>query len=182
MIDERLSRTFVLGAGFSRHEGFPLVCQMRGRIQRLLEAGGTNGPPATVGAGEEQYSREEFEEALRDADPPGKLELEELWIKLLEQIREPRFRRPAGIAVSALRIGCIRLFWQSIRRVQDCPSARPGIRRGRNLPQCYRFINWDLGAERMITQRNLPGGTVCRSPQAPNTETVRLDQLMGVAI
>ncbi len=100
--------TFVLGAGFSADQGFPLARDLRSRVIHFLEAE-RHPSYETFLVPDDIFPKGQFYCGLNKLDPSGKLGFEELLIEL-------RKRRQAGDdsldpIEQTLRIGVVRLIW-----------------------------------------------------------------------
>jgi len=151
------AKTFVLGAGFSASEQFPLVRGLRDRVLHFLQAERHRAYRTFLEAGNGGHEKGQFFAGLELAESSGVLGFEELLIKLKADLKNPQPKDPRHITNNVLRIGCARLLWWfqlSIWRVQQeyanftqKVAAIPG--------SAIVSFNWDLLAEKALTDANI---------------------------
>ena len=145
-------KTFVLGAGFSRTAGFPLVRDLRPAVVRFIEEHPQPDWLADLKPGAKGFRLGQFYEGLAAVDSSGTLGFEELLIAL-QCFRDDPIH-PANRTRTILESGCARLFWE--------------IQTSLVLPRCYHnfaawlfpraglpkhnvvSFNWDLVLERAL--------------------------------
>ncbi|MCX6628707.1 MAG: hypothetical protein NTW28_13890 [Candidatus Solibacter sp.] len=145
------STVFVLGAGFSVAEGFPLIRGLRDRVVHFLEAERNSAYTAWLEPCGE-FPEGQFYAGLRTIDQTSSLEFEELLITLSKRRQENRRGDPCFQTDVALRIGCARLLWclqNAIWQVSECYRNFAGWLRsdGSDAIVCF---NWDLLVEKML--------------------------------
>lgn len=140
-----MRRVFVLGAGFSASQGYPLVRDMKAK----LEAFASRADDGLLRGIFPQYQDES-----RVIDPSGNVGFEELFARMLLRLGEEH------AAVWAARMGVAQLLWkthqaglpkecyQNFARWFDPSPSRP-------TPGIITF-NWDLTVEAALQERGLP--------------------------
>jgi len=102
--------TFVLGAGFSVDAGFPLMRDLRGKVLRFMEYDRHSSYRTHLDPIYE-YPEGQFYAGLKEADPRGELQFEEVFSRLRNRVGEPSYDGPACVTEWVLRIGCARMLW-----------------------------------------------------------------------
>jgi hypothetical protein len=104
---DTISTAFVLGAGFSAAEQFPLVRGLRERVLHFLEAEQHSAYRVFLTAGNGGFSEGQFRAGLKAIDPNETLAFEELLIELSKRRRQPKMKTRAllrnAFFVSAVR-------------------------------------------------------------------------------
>ncbi|HTU50316.1 MAG TPA: hypothetical protein VMF56_06960 [Acidobacteriaceae bacterium] len=147
--------TFILGAGFSAAEGFPLCRELKEDVLAFIknERHPNHEASLTPGRG---FEDGEAYEGLRHVDPSGSLGLEEVLIELRKALEHARPDDPRHRTAIVLKTACARLLWKrqlSIRKVSSCYQAfterflKPV--EGRN--NAVISFNWDILLERSLT-------------------------------
>jgi hypothetical protein len=80
-----VNTTFVIGAGFSIDAGFPLVRELRGRLLAFVEFDRHSSYGVFLEPGNGGFSEGQFYAGLKQADPAGNLQFEELFAQLKRQ-------------------------------------------------------------------------------------------------
>jgi hypothetical protein len=161
----RQSKTFVLGAGFSAAEQFPLVFGLRERVVHFLEAERHSAYSLFLQSGNGGFAQGQFYAGLETIDPVGSMHFEETLIALRQRLDTVhQSADPCHITRKVLGIGCARLLWcihNFIWRVSACYSnfatwAQPF--QLSNPSNAIISFNWDLLAERTIRESLLNAG------------------------
>ena len=148
------STTFVLGAGFSAEQQFPLVWGLKERVIHFLEAE-QHARYKTFLSDSQGLGYAQFYEGLTRVDPNNALGFEEVLIALAGYLTAADREDPAFVTDEVLRIGCARLLWcidGFIWQVAQCYEyfAR------RLVQHSWRVMsfNWDVLVERSIHEVN----------------------------
>jgi hypothetical protein len=144
--------TFILGAGFSAGQQFPLVRGLRERVIHFLEAEFRSTYRKFLRP-EDGYPKGQFYEGLDHIDPEGQLGFEELLIELSRHLRAADPHDGCLTTDKVLRIGVARLLWCIaffIWRVN--PSFESFARRLAAARGEWRVVsfNWDILVERSL--------------------------------
>ena len=149
---------FVLGAGFSVEQGYPLVNQMKNDIICFLNKEQHSSYRTFMQPGDGGCERGRFFDGLEKIDESGELQFEELLLKLLEKIKcknEDPYLRTNEV----LRIGARRLLWEIYRSVIDVNLTYKFFANQFRAAWHQNGIisfNWDLQAERLLHQAGVP--------------------------
>jgi len=149
--------TFVLGAGFSVEERFPLVRGLKRRVIHFLEAEQHESYFADlrIRDGWPEFSDGLFYLGLKCVDPEDRLEFEELLIALSRATNQDH----TSVANEVLRIGVARLLWCItffIHRA-SAPYENFAYQIASNSDgAAVVSFNWDILVERALTQVNRP--------------------------
>src|SRR5437773_1082991 len=100
-----LTKTFVLGAGFSAAQGFPLVAGLRDRVIQFVEAEHHDFYQTFLEPGNGGYARGQFYAGLDEIEKPSKLEFEELLIALRHRLRGSSSDDPCHVTEMVLKSG-----------------------------------------------------------------------------
>ncbi|PYR39762.1 MAG: hypothetical protein DMF95_35060 [Acidobacteria bacterium] len=143
--------TFVLGAGFSADQGFPLARDLRPRVLHFLEAE-RHPSYETFLVSDDIFPGGQFYEALGDLDPIGKLGFEELLIQLRKRAQQgDQSLNPLD---QTLRIGVVRLIW-CVTHANRHPEKiyLNCAKRWASASNCHVVsFNWDLLPETCLTR------------------------------
>ena len=146
--------TFILGAGFSAEQQFPLVRGLTGRVIHFLEAEQHSSYKGflrdTQGLGHAQ-----FYEGLHHLHRERQLGFEELLIGLPRHLAMAPQEDPCHVTSEVLRIGVARLLWcitSFIWRVESC--YQHFAQRLISAKGTWRVVtfNWDILVEQAIEQ------------------------------
>ena len=154
----RISRTtFVLGAGFSKAAGFPLVRDLRSGVLDFVARNPDPSWSADLTPGAKGFPLGQFYEGLQAADPSGTLGFEELLIKLNE-FNGQSFH-PALRSRTILEAGCARLFWQIQKLLVTVPPCYRNFAEwlfssGGMPKHSVVSFNWDLVVERALEEQS----------------------------
>jgi hypothetical protein len=91
MIHPSEDKAFILGAGFSRAEQFPLVSGLRAGVIHFIEAEQHSAYRVFLQPGNGGFSKGQFYEGLERIDPTHEMEFEELLIALSKQCHAASF-------------------------------------------------------------------------------------------
>src|ERR1043165_4127772 len=117
--------TFVLGAGFSALQQFPLVRGLKERVIHFLEAERHVRYELFLESGNGGYERGQFYAGLETIDPDGALQFEELLIALRKRCENTFPEDPCYVTQEVMKVGCARLLWcmqNSIWKVETAYS------------------------------------------------------------
>ena len=149
-----LNTVFVLGAGFSFEQGYPLAREMRQRVIDFLEEEQHIAYYGYMKPWHGNYSRGSFYEGLFRTDPNELLQFEELLIELQEKTRRG-LSGPFCITDDVLRRGARRLLW-SIQDSDEHLLPAYTYFADRIGKEWHRYgvisFNWDLQVERVLHQ------------------------------
>lgn len=154
--------TFVLGAGFSADAGFPLLRDLRERVLSFIEFDRHPSYRVFLEPGNGGFDEGQFYAGLKELDPTGGLQFEELITRLRTQLGTPNYAGPGYITQRVLRIGCSRLFWcihglnpfpeSSYRNFGSWLIREAATFRDRNTLVSF---HWDLVAETALTEAGI---------------------------
>lgn len=152
------TRVFVLGAGFSAQEGFPLIRGLRKRVLHYLEAERHSAYEVVLNPGNGGYEKGQFYAGLDSIDTDGGMEFEELLIALASRRRTATDTDPCHITDKVLKIDCARFLWciqNSIWRAESAyqnfaSQLRPGG------DDAVISFNWDLLLEKALADNAIP--------------------------
>ena len=155
-----MSTTFILGAGFSVAERFPLV---RGLKELVIESIRNVQHPldeAALRPGR-GFKYGEFDEGLKLADPDGTLGFEEVLIALRRARAHARTDDPRHRTELALKAGCARILWQrhkSVSKISRCYEtfAQQFFKSADQRRNAVISFNWDILLERSLCDLNVP--------------------------
>jgi hypothetical protein len=150
------STVFVLGAGFSACQQFPLAPDLKQRTINFLEAERHPSYRLFLQPGNGGLPEGQFYAGLKRIDPGNSLAFEELIFELGKHVTTASDEDPCWIALDGLRIGCSRLLWciyNSIWRVEACYEnfAAWCAQRDASHSNAILSFNWDLLVERALT-------------------------------
>ncbi|MEJ2147817.1 MAG: hypothetical protein P8020_22100 [Acidobacteriota bacterium] len=143
-IDYDIPTTFVLGAGFSAAQQFPLMSGLKERVIHFLEAERHSSYKSHLEE-TDWFSNGQFYEGLRIADPDKRLGLEELLIEIKKHLVDGQ--SPCHVTERVLKTGTARLWWcisSSIWQVEQTYRSfakHLGSAKGRWHAVTF---NWDL--------------------------------------
>lgn len=145
---------FILGAGFSAEQQFPLVWGLRERVIHFLEAE-RHVRYLTFIEASDDFPTGQFYDGLAYLDEGGTLGFEELLIALRKHLAEADREDTCHIVDELLRIGAERLLWAIdgfIHRVD--PGYEYFARRLLSAKGNWNVVtfNWDLLVERALTE------------------------------
>ena len=167
---KRGERVFVLGAGFSKHAGFPLVRDLQGIVSGLIHGDMAEkfGPFLRPQPG---YPKGQFQAGI-DSVPDGAFE--EVLGALIARVRkaneEGDTTHPSFVALRVLRETTSRALWMVHEGLDGLPSAYQSF--GKNLLATKGRVisfNWDVLTERAVTDAAGPGIAVPWSYTADQT-------------
>jgi hypothetical protein len=156
-----ISRTFVLGAGFSAGAGFPIVRNLKDQVIQHAQSLPRCKPWFEPGNG--GFEKGQFYAGLEMVDPKGSLQFEEILIALGNHLKRADGWDPCHRTFDALRDSCGHLLWkkqESIEKVPECYEnfARYwiGAHRFPGRVSAIVSFNWDLLTERALADSRLP--------------------------
>lgn len=155
------SKTFVLGAGFSKLAGFPLILELKQQVLDLIERDWTSRSCGKQDGYLPYYCKDEFDACLGAVDRP-EMGFEELLISLRSRLKTADEFDPSFVALPILERTCARVIWERQRTLTDLPVAYQNWAtwmRERNPPAKTNAIvslNWDLVAERALWHVKIP--------------------------
>jgi hypothetical protein len=155
-----MENAFILGAGFSVDEQFPLMRGLKERVFHFLEAERHSSYAPFLMPGNGGFTEGQFQAGLRQIDGAGTLEFEGLLIALRAYLKTAGPHDPAHVILRVLRIGCARLLWcihNSIWRVDPhylCFAQ--AVAGSGDKPGTVVSFNWDLVAERAFHDATFP--------------------------
>jgi hypothetical protein len=158
---------FILGAGFSRNAGMPLVQHLREEVFEWLKAN-ADDPRVSVHmkplANWPEYPNGKFWDPLRLVDPHDKLGFEEWMIGL----RRLEAEEPACVqAFEVLRHACVQLLWAKQIGMATLPQSYHRFARlVRNELGVISF-NWELVCELALEAEQVPWGYSVRTAPIP---------------
>lgn len=152
-----MATLFVLGAGFSVDENFPLVRGLTGRVIHFLEAEQHPSYGTFLQPGNGGHPQGQFYVGLESVNGGRQLGFEELMLGLQEHLAHAASTDPAYVTRHLLRVGCARLLWC----IQNSTSwiGPHYVRFARAVAAEHGAVvsfNWDLLAERAFENAAIP--------------------------
>jgi hypothetical protein len=154
-----LKTAFVLGAGFSVEEQYPLVRSMKEQVLHFLEAERHSAYWTFMKPGNGGYDRGQFYAGLDIVDPEKDLQFEELLIALASRVKKKIFADPCHITAKVLRIGAARLLWTVHNFIWEVTTSYKNFAAWLGMNELRHGVisfNWDLQAELLLTQASVP--------------------------
>src|SRR3972149_6440303 len=102
-----ISRTFVLGAGFSAGAGFPLVRNLKEQVIQLAQR--LPRCRAFFKTGNGGFEKGQFYAGLEMVDPKRSLQFEEILITLRDHLKHADEWDPCHVTLEVLRNSCAQL-------------------------------------------------------------------------
>ena len=153
-MDTKRPKTFILGAGFSAEQQFPLMKGLKDRVIHFLEAEQHDRYEEHIRPND-NYPNGQFYAGLEYIDPKRNLGFEELLIKLSNHLKSTRTSDPCYVTNRVLRIGVARLFWCItffIWRVKSCyKNFARGLMESEGAWKVITF-NWDIVVEKSLSE------------------------------
>jgi len=151
-------RVFVLGAGFSVAEGFPLIYGLRNRVLHYLEAERHSAYEVFLSPGNGGYQKGQFYAGLDSIDADGSMEFEELLIALANRLRTGSATDPCHITSKVLKTGCARFLWCIQNSIWRAESPYQNFASQLQLGEGDAVIsfNWDLLLEKTLNDSGIP--------------------------
>ena len=152
-----LNTVFVLGAGFSVGQGYPLARTMRERLIEFLKFERHSEYQGFLEPGSGGYREGQFYAGLNLVEQSeGELEFEELLMKLAVWMKKG-YEDPCCQTDEVLRIGIRRLLWSIHDSIGETALAYKNFATWLGMKRKSGIIslNWDLQAELLLTQANL---------------------------
>jgi hypothetical protein len=158
MIHPSEDKAFILGAGFSRAEQFPLVSGLRAGVIHFIEAEQHSAYRVFLQPGNGGFSKGQFYEGLERIDPTHEMEFEDLLIALSKQCHAASDNQdPCCTTNRVLRTGCARLLWciqNSICNTSTCYQNFAQWLKRERKPLVISF-NWDLLLEKSLSDARI---------------------------
>jgi len=151
------SKTFVLGAGFSRGTDFPLVRELRQEVLSWIEKERHPSWEPHLRPNLHGYPEGQFYAGLARVDPEGSLGFEELLMALRNSLTATYEHDPCYVTLRVLRDACGRLLWSKQQMLSELPAAYRNFaswlleHHGYGQPNAIISLNWDLVAERALS-------------------------------
>ena len=153
-----VSKTFVLGAGFSLQAGFPLVRNLRQQVLDFIQNNNHPSWAQQCEPGFHGYPEGPFYTAFKSVDPEGLLGFEELLFKLRERFLANNSKDPWFSNHRILRNACGRLLWEKHAALANMPTPYRNFGywmyelHDLGLENAIISLNWDLVAERALKE------------------------------
>lgn len=159
------SYLFILGAGFSRYAGMPLVQQLRECVLEWLKGPGISDPHVRVHLGPlsnwPEYPVGKFLAGLRCVDPADNRGFEEWMADLLKVAGQ----EPACVQTyHVLRYACAKVLWDKQMNIGKLPDAYIHFARKVHRGLGVVSFNWDLICERALEDAGRPWGYSANDP------------------
>ncbi len=150
---------FILGAGFSRFAGMPLVQHLRADVFEWLKRNGASDPHVAVHLGPlsnwPEFPEGKFKAGLLRVDATGNLGFEELMIELLKSAGA----YPVSVQTyNVLRYACMKLLWERQAALGSLPTAYVHFAKQVRHSSGVVSFNWDLVCERALEDTGAPWG------------------------
>lgn len=152
--------TFVLGAGFSKAAGFPLVRELTDEILDFLVANSNPSWDVHLKAND-LFPHGQFWTGFDAVDPNRSMAFEEL-LAALARVAATHSLHPAGLTEKVLRLGCARLLWHKQNSLTTLPSAyknfalRIAADRLAGVHHGFVSFNWDVLMEWALQKHGVP--------------------------
>ena len=149
---------FVLGAGFSVAQGYPLARDMKDEVICFMNREQHSSYWPYMQPWDAGYEEGRFFAGLEAIDENKELQFEELLLKLAERLK-CRSEDPYFATNEVLRIGAARLLWEVHK---SCETVIPAYKNfaGQLRKEWQRkgiiSFNWDLQAERLLHELKVP--------------------------
>jgi hypothetical protein len=146
--------TFVLGAGFSVEQQYPLVRGLTERVVHFLEAE-RHARYQVFLDHDPSLGYAQFYEGLSHVNPNGALGFEEILVTLAKHLPDAHREDPCHVTNEVLRIGVARLLWCIncfTWRVASCYQHFARRLLAANGTWHVVTFNWDILVERAITE------------------------------
>src|SRR5437867_2617012 len=154
-----LRTAFVLGAGLSVEEQYPLVRTMKEQVVHFLEAERHSAYWSFMKPGNGGYDRGQFYAGLEIINPEKNLQFEELLLALGTRLKKTIDVDPCYITAKVLRIGAARLLWAIHNSIWEVAPSYKNFAAWlgmHQLPHGVISFNWDLQTELLLTQAQVP--------------------------
>lgn len=167
------SKTFILGAGFSASAGFPLVRALRHELLSFIETEQHPSAKPHLTPNVHGHPQGQFYAGLEAIDPRGSMGLEELMIALRDRLAATHDHDPCYNCERILRDACGRLLWQKQAALRVLPVAYTNFgswfheHHGNGQPNAIISFNWDLLAERALTDARVCWAYTAQLPWVP---------------
>lgn len=152
-MDTKRPITFILGAGFSAEQQFPLMKDLKDRVIHFLEAEQHYRYVDHIRP-DGNFPKGQFYAGLEYIDPEGNLGFEELLIKLSHYRKLSQSYNPCYVTDQVLRIGVNRLFWcitYFIERLKGCyTNFAHDLKKNEGEWRIVSF-NWDILVEKSLS-------------------------------
>jgi hypothetical protein len=150
---------FILGAGFSRYAGMPLVQQLRQWVFDWLKRNGSSDPHVAVHLGPlpnwPEFPEGKFRAGLLRVDPADIRGFEEWMADLLKAADE----YPACVQTyNVLRYACTKLLWEKQASLTSLPDAYLHFARQVRQTEGVVSLNWDLICELALNEASVAWG------------------------
>ena len=153
-MDTKRPTTFILGAGFSAKQQFPLMKGLKGQVIHFLEAEQHDRYVDYIRP-DDNFPNGQFYVGLEYIDPEKNLGFEELLVKLSNHFKSNETFDPCYVTNRLLRMGVARLFWCItffIWRVKGCyRNFARGLMESEGTWKVVNF-NWDILIEKSLSE------------------------------
>lgn len=169
-MDKKRPITFILGAGFSVEQQFPLMWNLKDRVIHFLEAERHYRYVDYIRP-DHIFQNGQFYAGLEFIDPQKRLGFEELLIKLSDHLKLTEPYEPCYVTDKVLRIGVARLFWCVHFFIVHSKSCYTNFaQKLKNSEGKWRIIsfNWDILVEKSLSEV----GASWRYSSTPNDNTI----------
>jgi hypothetical protein len=153
-----MGTTFILGAGFSAAQGFPLVRGLKQLVITFIKNELHPNYEACLTPGRD-FKVGEFDDGLNHVDPTGTLGFEEVLIELRKALEHASSLDPCHRTDSALKAGCARLLWrkhESLHKLSSCYGAFAQRYFKETRENAVVSFNWDVLLERSLAEASVP--------------------------
>ena len=167
------SKTFILGAGFSAEAGFPLVRAFSKDIISWIEAERHPSVKPHLTPHVHGYPQGQFYAGWEKIDPSGSMGFEEWMVAIRDRLQETYDQDPAYTFDRIGRDACGRLLWQKQRTLDQLPVAYQNFgswfheHHLYGQPNAIASFNWDLLAEKALTEARVGWQYTNQSPWVP---------------
>jgi hypothetical protein len=147
-----MTKTFILGAGFSADHQFPLTWDLKERVIHFIEAERHSSYRSFIEP-RERFPKSLFYEGLHHLEKDKSLGFEELLIAVAENKKQQKKCGPCSIVGKVMRIGAARLLWCMTYFIWQVEVAYANFAtRLRENGWNVITFNWDILVEKALTE------------------------------
>ena len=164
-----MKTVFVLGAGFSVEQAYPLARTMKEELIKFLKDERHYEYQGFMEPGSGGYSEGQFFTGLNMVEQAeGDLQFEDLLMKLAVWMKEG-YEDPCYQTYEVLQIGVRRMLWSIHNSIEETAPAYKNFATWLGMRQKSGIVsfNWDLQVELLLTKANLAWSYSTRSKRVP---------------
>ena len=167
------SKTFILGAGFSADAGFPLARDLIRDLPAWIEAERHPSAEPHLTPNLHGYPQGQFCAGWDAVDPTRSMGFEECMIAARNRLSSANQHDPTYVFHRVMRDSCGRLIWDRQRKIRQLSAAYVNFgswfheHHSYGLPNAIVSFNWDLLAEKILTDASVVWRYSAQSPFVP---------------